>query len=230
MTLATLFTDEAGWLGADRLVFGADEVAELADCVAQAAHLSRLVTSREAELERAREEARAEARLEGLAEGRREAAAALGEALARLDDDAAEASRRARDGATDLALAVVRRIAAGVAPEERLVALAREAARELVEEPRRRLRVHPSCRAAVAARLEAGGPHGLDEIVDDDALEADEAFIDTGRGSVAIDLDTQLQEIARLLAASPDASSSGASEPSEPSGPSGTDALAGDAP
>ena len=223
MTVSTLFTADGGWLGTDRLVFGADEIDSLGDCVAQAAHLAWMIESREAELAGALEAARAEGRREGVEAGRREAAATLAAELRRIEAEAREALPRRREETASLALAVVRRIADGLAPEERLAALARRAAEDLLEEPRRRLRVHPSRRDAVRARLGAGPAHAIDEVVEDEGLDPDGALVDTGRGSVAIDLDVQLEEVARLLAGSEDRS-----DLDDPDGASGASG-AGDA-
>ena len=211
MSIVTLFSDGESWIASERLVYAADERRALEDVATQSARLGELVATREAALADARERAREEGLEIGRAEGRAAAAEEIAAALDALREGAARERVRRRDALVTLALGVVRRIADDVAPVERLAALARTAAAELVDEPRLTLHVHPSRREALRARLcadeassaAAGERRGVDAVVADAALGPEEAYLETAGGRVAIDLDTQLDTIAEHLAADP---------------------------
>lgn len=219
MGVTTLFSDGESWVASTRLVYTATERDALASVAEQAARLGELLATREATLERAREEARREGIEHGRREGVERAAVDLGESLSAWRDAAAAERRRQREAVVELALGVVRRVVGEFAPAERLAALARVAAEELLEEPRLVLRVHPERRAELAERLRprddvaaSDGVHPsgrrratpFDEIVGDETLAVDGALIETSGGHIAIDLETQLDAIGERLSGAPE--------------------------
>ena len=199
MSLVTLHADERGWLGSGRLVFGADEAVALDEAIAMARHLGELARERDARLAEATARGVEEGRARGLELGRREASARIAEALDALAASQREAVERQREAVLSLALEVVRRVAPSIPRERWLVALAREAAADLAVSPRRVLRVHPDAVAAVEAGLREAGDVAFDAVRPDASLGPDEAEIDTGAGSLRIDLEAQLHEIGRAL-------------------------------
>ena len=132
----------------------------------------------------------------GLAEGRAaakaEAATALAAAAQALDAD--RAALRAEAAA--LAVAIVRRIAAGIGPADTVGALAATAAATLAPDPVAEVRVPPPAVPATIARLGAW-PQLV--VVADAALAADECEFRTAAGVVRAGLDVQLAAIAAGL-------------------------------
>lgn len=186
-----------------RRVFRADEVPRLQDAAALVARLEALWASEAARVQAAADEARQAARRDAEAEARRQADEALGARLATLAREA-EAMREAIQGeVAALALAVARKLLGELPAADRLAALARQAACELLPARTWRLAVHADDADALRAglaRLAADDRSGLAraEVVVDPGLPRGDCRLDTEFGSAQAGIGPQL---ARLAAA-----------------------------
>jgi type III secretion protein L len=132
----------------------------------------------------------------GLADGRAVAAAEHTTALMALDACAATARAALRAEAGDLAIAIIRRIAAEIGPAATVAGLAASAAADLAPDAPAQARVHPSAVAATVARL-GGQPQVT--VVADAGLSPTDCVLITANGSIRAGLDTQLTVLAAAL-------------------------------
>lgn len=140
--------------------------------------------------------ARARAHVEGLAAGRAAAAAEQAAALIALEARAATERAAMRAEAGDLAIAIVRRIAAGIGHPETVAALAASAAAELAPDAPAEARVAPDAVAATVARL---GNRPQVTVIADPALAPTDCMLTTPLGSIRAGLETQLAAIGAAL-------------------------------
>lgn len=203
-------------LATDDLLLPPEQAPAFADALALAAALARLHDDETARVQAALAAARAQGLAEGLAQGRGEALQAGAQALAattrRLGQQAAEEAQALEQQVVALALLVVRRIAADLAPEDVLAALARQAFEHLATRQAStagteasgpqawqgcRLRLPPALLAAVQAHL--GDMPGL-RLVADEQLSALDCILDTPSGRLLAGLETQLARVQARLA------------------------------
>ncbi len=125
----------------------------------------------------------------------------LGRAVEELIEQRRRVRREAEEDLVKLAVAIARRVLhreLSIDPEALLgvveAALKRLEAREV-----HRLRVHPTCAAMVAKRLEQLGRSEKIQVLAEAGLEPGAVLFDTTRGSLDASLETQLQEIQRGL-------------------------------
>ncbi|MGE0802438.1 MAG: FliH/SctL family protein [Lautropia sp.] len=190
-------------IASTRRVLRAAEVPALADAQALCGRLNALYAGESARVDAAARDAGARGHAEGVAAGARAARDDVVAALAELARATAASQAGIRREVAALALQVARRLVGALGEGERLVALAEQAARELVPTPTIRLTVHPQRADAVRAcladatrdRPEAPLPFELDA---DPAVPLDACRLDNGLGTVDASLDVQL---ARLAAA-----------------------------
>ena len=199
MSLFVLQSGAPGWLASDRLVYAPEELDALLGAVQTAELLARRLEGEQEREQLAVQEAIDQARQQGRDQGRHEAAQELSTAISHLTSAYEAQAAVQRNQVASTALDIIRRIAPRIATADWIAALAAEAAQELIDAPRRVLRVHPDQIDGVNYRLQAKGVSVFDTVLADDSLASDEAEIDTGPGSVKIDLRTQLDEIARGL-------------------------------
>ncbi len=202
-------------LATDSLLLPPEQAPAFADAMALAEALGRLRDDEASRVQAATATGRAQGLAEGLAQGRQEAqqaaAAQLASSVRRLSEQSASDTRALEHQLVSLALLVIRRIAADLAPETVLAALARQALEHLAgqragtsavdpEAPAWRgcqLRLPPALLAAVQAEL--GEVPGL-RLVADDSLAALDCVLDTPAGRLLAGLDTQLNRVQARLA------------------------------
>jgi flagellar biosynthesis/type III secretory pathway protein FliH len=191
-------------IASTRLVLRAAEVPLLAEAQAVRDRLEALHTEQAQRVEAACEQARERGHAIGLEQGvlasRDEVAASL-VALAR----AAEQERvRVRGQVAALALQVARKLIGRLADDERLLALADTAARDMLPGSSLTLVVHPSHADTLRARLgamarhvgETGAPAPAFELRADPACPLDSCRIETEFGSIDASLNAQLTRLA----------------------------------
>lgn len=203
MSLLTLFTRNTGWVTTDQRIFDPESIGATLSVIEQAEQLTQLVADQEATVAQAERAGYEAGWAKGVDEAREAGRQASAAALITLEQRYASEETRLLESASSLALEIVRRIAAEVAPAEWLLALASTAAAELAEPTRIVLRVHPSQVDAVRRLWLGKGESPLRDVLGDDSLTQDACRLETPRGSVDVDLSTQLQQIEQLLADTP---------------------------
>lgn len=148
--------------------------------------------------------ARADARAQGLAEGRRDGLDQFAAAVAALHTAREQLAERMRGQITDLAVAVVERIAPALGADKLVPVLVGEAVRQLAFEPNLVVRVHPDVAEATRLRL-AGDGLGIGgtpatEIVATPEFGEFDCVIETEGGVVRAGLREQLDQVRTILA------------------------------
>ena len=199
-------------IASTRRVLRAAEVPVFDDALALCGRLQGLHDSEAARLDAACAEGRERGYQEGFATGRRAASDEHAARLTELGTAAARQREQLEGQLAALALQVARKLIGSLADDERLVALAQTAARELMPDTTLTLVVNPAQAEAVAHRLAAvradaraaatapaGDDDGLPafELREDASVPPDTCRLDTGLGSVDATLDTQLRRIAQ---------------------------------
>lgn len=204
MTLITLIHSDEVTLASDQRVFSAEETGALRSVVETATAISSVLRDTETQLKKAENEARTAGYQAGLAEGRQAAAAEHTEELLKLATKAQKDHLLQQQQAVTLAMQIVRKIAADLAPEQTLLALASSAARECSDVHRVVLKVHPERLTAVEQALDEVQHRQHDavvitDVVADPSLALEGCTIETPLGSIVADLDTQLEVLKRNL-------------------------------
>jgi type III secretion protein L len=181
---ATLLTDDP--------ILRREDVARLRDA-------AEVVTAVDAHSRAARDAAVAEGFTQGRAEGAAKAARETAETLASVHTVLQAERARLRTSTAGLALDIVRRIAAGLASDEVLAALAEQAARDLLPEEPIGVRVPPQAVGAVSRRLWPIGARI--EVHGDPDLAADDCVLDTPSGRTHAGLEVQLKALEAVFAA-----------------------------
>lgn len=192
MTYLLLSSGPSGALLTDQPVIRREDVEAVRDAAELTAALDAL---RQAARETAQREGFEQGRAEGAAAAAREAAQTLAQVHAALESE----RERLRAAAGALAIDIVRRIAAGLAPEEVLAALAEQAARDLLPEEPIRVRVAPEAAGAVERRL--WPLEARIEVTADPDLAAGDCVLDTPSGRTHAGLDVQLRALEAVFAA-----------------------------
>lgn len=147
---------------------------------------------------------RRRAREQGLAEGREEALSQFADAIAALHSARDQLAERLRNQVTELAVAIVERIAPALGSERLVPILVDEAVRQLAFEPNLIVRVHPDVVDATRRRLaEQGvgmsGAPGTEVVATPEFSEFD-CVIETEGGVVRAGLREQLEQVRTILA------------------------------
>jgi type III secretion protein L len=166
--------------------------------VARLNDAAEVVAGLEAHRQAARDAAAAEGFAQGHAEGAAKAAREAAETLAGVHAALQAERARLRASSAALALDIVRRIAAGLAPEEVLAALAEQAARALLPEEPIGVRVAPDAVGAVSRRLWPIGARI--EVHGDPDLPAGDCVLDTPSGRTHAGLEVQLKALETVFA------------------------------
>lgn len=185
-----------------RLVLRAGEVPPLRDAQQLRDELDSLRREQLARVQAACSAAHAEGLAAGLQEGRAQARDEIAATLAALATSAAQHEAQRRADVAALALQVARKLLGEFDDAERLAALAREAARDMLPVPRLTVRVHADRADAVRTRLHQMAARSGDttvafEVVADDGCAADDCRIDSELGSADASLDQQLARLAQ---------------------------------
>lgn len=197
-------------LATDRLLLPPEQAPALADALALAKALAQLRDEEAARVQAAvaagRAAGYAEGQALGHAQGVQQAAAVLATTVRQLDTRATAEAAELQQQVVALALLVVRRIAAELAPEAVLAALARQAFEHLAVDaaagaPPCQLRLHPVLLPAVQAQL-AGQHPGL-RVIADDSLAPLDCVLDTPGGRLLAGLETQLARVQASLSRLP---------------------------
>lgn len=167
--------------------------------VAHLAQATGIVAGLEAHRQAAREAAIADGFAQGHATGLAKAARETAETLAGVHNALQAERARLRASSATLALDIVRRIAAGLAPEEVLAALAEQAARDLLPEEPIGVRVAPGAVGAVSRRLWPIGARI--EVQGDPDLREGDCVLDTPSGRTHAGLEVQLGALETVFAA-----------------------------
>jgi len=189
-------------IASTRLVLRAGEVPPLREAHQLRDELDELRRDQAARVQAACDAARAEGLAAGLQEGRAQARDETAAALSALATTAAQLEAQRCADVAVLALEVARKLLGEIDDAERLAALAREAAREMLPAPRVTLRVHPQRSEAVRAQLQRWAARNTDpmpafDVVADDACDHDDCRLDTELGSADASLDRQLARLAQ---------------------------------
>jgi flagellar assembly protein FliH len=166
--------------------------------VARLTEAAEIVAGLEAHRQAAREAATAEGFTQGHAEGAAKAARETAETLSSVHTALQAERARLRASSATLALDIVRRIAAGLAPDEVLAALAEQAARDLLPEEPIGVRVAPDAVGAVSRRLWPIGARI--EVHGDPDLPVGDCVLDTPSGRTHAGLDVQLKALETVFA------------------------------
>lgn len=199
MSLVALFNREAGWLATEQRIFTSVDLQKTFDCLTLADELCCLIAEQHTINEEAKREGFAAGLLQGAAEARDAGQRAMAEALIELEGRYASAEKQRRHQVSRLALDVVRKIAAGVAPADWLHAQACVAAGDLLDRSHLVLRVHSSRLCDVRALWQRRDSSPIRDVLGDDEVDVDACILETPRGSVDVALDTQLQLVEQLL-------------------------------
>jgi len=203
MNLVTLVNTEGVMLSSGKLVYAVDETHALRSSVATAEALATLLSDSEARVARAADEGRSSGYEAGRAVGLEEIRNTLATEMTRLADQARQAQEVMQAEAVTLAMQIVRRIAADLAPEDSLLALAQSAAQECREEQSVVLRVHPwrlrAVQEKITLRAAAGKDLLITDAVADASLPESGCVLETRFGAIVADLDTQLDALTRNL-------------------------------
>lgn len=161
---------------------------------------NRAVQALDAELEAER----AAARAQGLAEGRSDALDQFAAATAALHVAREQLAERMRGQITELAVAVVERIAPALGADRLVPMLVGEAVRQLAFEPNLVVRVHPDVAEATRERLSGdglglGGTPTMEVVATPEFGEFD-CVIETDGGVVRAGLREQLDQVRTILA------------------------------
>ena len=167
--------------------------------VARLRQAAEVVAAVDAHSRTARDTAVAEGFAQGRAEGAARAARETAETLASVHAALQAERARLRTSTAALALDIVRRIAAGLACDEVLAALAEQAARDLLPEEPIGVRVAPQAVGAVSRRLWPIGARI--EVHGDPDLAADDCVLDTPSGRTHAGLEVQLKALEAVFAA-----------------------------
>ena len=192
-------------IASTRRVLRAAEVPLLADAQAVRDRLEALCTEQAQRVEAACEQARDRGHALGLEQGLQAARDEVAASLAALSRTAEQERLRLRGQLAALALQVARKLIGDLADDERLVALAETAARDMLPGSSLALVVHPSHADAVRARLAAMARHAGEtgepvpdfELRADPACASDSCRIETEFGSVDASLNAQLSRLAQ---------------------------------
>lgn len=197
-TFIAVHRSQLGSLTVGRPWLSADEVTACGSAAELLSRLQSLVLAREAELDQAREAARRAGQAEGTAEALRRTGPALLQAWQQAADEAALQSAQLREAAIALALQIVERIAADLAPADVVAALVRRAAEALAPGQPAVLRLHPEVAAALNGLPEAA-PGGTLQLRADPALAPLDCVFDTPAGQLIAGLPAQLRRVGDRL-------------------------------
>jgi len=164
------------------------------------ANVNALYGDVEAEIARAREAGQAE----GFAEGLRRAQEQMTETLTALNERRARVLADAAGRITELACAIVERVAPGFDPSRVVPPLVTQAVEAAQAEQFLLIRVHPSTRESVQAGLgavrQAHPAVGLIELVDDESLDPLSCVVVSEAGEVRAGVAQQIEAIRVALA------------------------------
>lgn len=186
-----------------RLVLRAGEVPALRDAQQLRDELDSLRRDQQAQVQAACSAAHAEGLAAGLQEGRALARDEIAATLAALSAAAAQQETQRRADVAALALQVARKLLGELDDGERLAALAREAAREMLPTPRMTVRVHPQRADALRVQLQRmaaradGDTLAAFDVAADDGCALDDCRIESELGSADASLDQQLARLAQ---------------------------------
>lgn len=202
MNLITLVHEKELSVTSGKLVYRADETDALKSVLETAEALVDVHAKASEKIAVATESGREQGFKEGYEAGQQAARKQISTQLLQMAQQFQLDLEQQREHTVELALQIVRKIAAGIAPEETLAALARIAAKSCLEDESITLHVHPKHKAAVQARLQADNPSATKPLIvtEDASLDENGCVLATRHGSVLADLETQLQVIQQNLA------------------------------
>lgn len=196
ISIISLLDDPELTIASGKRVFSKEETGAFLTIAESVERVKILEQSHEERLKAAQDQARREGRQEGLENGRLEARQEVADKLLELERQTQKQHKAVNDDVVAIALQVVRKIAAGVAPEDMLVALAEGAAAEHLPRQPVSLRVHPQHLDSVKRRIdqikEVSPPSIIETIVADNDLNPADCILETSAGQVCADLETQL--------------------------------------
>jgi len=192
-------------IASTRLVLRAAEVPLLSEAQALRDRLEVLQTEQAERVDAACEQARARGHALGLEQGLHAARDEVAASLTTLARTADHEHARLRSQVAALALQVARKLMGQLADDQRLLALADTAARDMLPGSTLTLVVHPSQVEALHARIksmarhasEDGAPAPAFELRADPACASDSCRIETEFGSVDASLAAQLTRLAQ---------------------------------
>ena len=199
MTFLTLFSDEQSWLATDQRVFNSAELTAVTDVVEKAQQLSAQIVANAEQAAQAVREGAESGYLEGQHRAALEAKTQSAATLLQLHEQFDHELAQQRQACASLAIDIVKKIAANVAPEDWLHAQAMQAAAELIDQPSIVIRVNTSRVDSVRALCKAEGKIRFDDVIGDGTVGIDACVLETSLGKIDVDLDTQLTQIRHLL-------------------------------
>ena len=204
MNLVTLLNTDMITLTSGKLVYGPDETGALKSAVAAAESLVAEQASAAERVAEAVEAGRDNGYKDGFESGLQAARAQIASEIASLARQAQAQLQQQRNHTADMAVQIVRKIAAQLGEAQTLAALAHQAAQEFAQDEIITLRVHPAHVESVRLRLRDLQQTGesvahLTNVVADAELADTGCVLDSRFGSVVADLDTQLNAISAHL-------------------------------
>ena len=215
-SIISLLDDPEITLATSKRVFTKEESGALFSMAETVSRIRILEDNRTASVEKSKSEAALQGYEDGLKRGRQEARQELSDKLLELEKSSALHQQNIREDVVAIALQVVRKIAASVAPEELLVALAEGAAAEHLPPQSVALKVHPEHLDAVKIRIQelksTGSIAIIESVVADNELELTDCILETSAGQICADLETQLVVFEQHLSVEPVSSASVAAQ------------------
>lgn len=207
MTFITLFSNEHGFVATDQHVFSAAELEPLTSVLDQAGSLTRRLVEQVNKEASACEAAREKGHAEGFSQGCVDASEKMANDLQQLQAQHQQAAQQLTDSCAQLAVDIVKKIAGNISTDEWLAGQAQQAAKDVVDQPVIKLRVHSSQVEAVRSQLALHQQSLIHSVVGDDLVNEQTCILDTGVGQIDICLDTQLSSVLSMLNSHADSAS-----------------------
>lgn len=208
--MISLLDDPELVIASGRRVFSKRETGALLTIEETLEKVKTLKQGVEDQLRASQEEAREKGHQEGMEQGRQDAKKELTARLLELEKQYEVRQARVESEIVSLALQVVRKIAADLAPADTLVALATGAVTEQLANRSISLKVHPEHLEPVQQRLDSlqsnNSPCAIACVVADVELQPSDCVLETPDGQVCADLETQLLAIEQHFSSQPSVS------------------------
>lgn len=201
MSLITFLNTDRATVATRKLVYQPDEVSALTNVLDQAVHLQSLIDTEDERIEAAANQGQEQGYEKGQEQGYEAALEHIAVKLVVLSKEANAARDALEESAGDIAIKIVKKIAADIGSKEMIAALARSAASELVPKEPVVLRVHPDNEAYMEEQvLQPEVPTArIVDVVGDYSLSEDDCVLETEYGRIKADLQTQLTVLREKL-------------------------------
>ena len=197
--MISLLDDPDVVIASGRKIFSSQETGALLSIEETLRKVNTLKLGVEDEVRAAQDKAREEGHRQGLQQAREDAKKELTAQLLELEKQYEARQKTVQSEIVSIALQVVRKIAADIAPEDTLVALANGAVVDQLPDRSISLKVHPTYLEPIQQRIESlpGDKTAIkiERVVGDAELQPSDCVLETPDGQVCADLETQLLAI-----------------------------------